>query len=286
MDHRVGSYRQQAREEALGDEVLGVLDELLVGGGVLLLRLGLGGGEAGGGFGGKRKVSLVVVVVFEGKRRKKRKKEISKKPSFLSYLLRQKVHGRGPEDRGELQARDDVDQVDVVPGPVGGGRKGRRRKKGRRVEFEVVEVVEVVEVEVEKGMRTISHSLFLSLSLFLFLFLSPLLSLVEVVQGPHERLLGLGRVVDRDEDRAGRRGGCCHSGSSGFFSSLERIERASESSEEWFFSFPERKTEKAFFSHFSFFFLTFSLPIGLVFSPSLLPSLSVPTLRGQCAKNS
>lgn len=35
VHHGVGADRQQAREEALGDEVLSVLDELLVGGGVL-----------------------------------------------------------------------------------------------------------------------------------------------------------------------------------------------------------------------------------------------------------
>lgn len=56
MDHRVGPHRQQAREEALGDEVLGVLDELLVGGGVLLVAVG--GWEEGrweGGSEGKGK---------------------------------------------------------------------------------------------------------------------------------------------------------------------------------------------------------------------------------------
>lgn len=35
VDHRVRANGEQAREEALGDEVLGVLDELLVGGRVL-----------------------------------------------------------------------------------------------------------------------------------------------------------------------------------------------------------------------------------------------------------
>ena len=53
-----------------------------------------------------------------------------------SHLLRQEVDGRRPEDRGELQARDDVDEVDVVSGPEEGkrerGKGWRSRSRSRR----------------------------------------------------------------------------------------------------------------------------------------------------------
>lgn len=59
----------------------------------------------------------------EGKRKEKKKFQVP------PHLLRQKVDRRRPEDRGELQARDDVDEVDVVAGPVGRGKRGREKKR-------------------------------------------------------------------------------------------------------------------------------------------------------------
>ena len=73
-----------------------------------------------------------------GRRGEEREKNMTFSPSSVStHLLRQKVHGRRPEDRSELQARDDVDEVDVVSRPGKGreetetGREGESRDRGR-----------------------------------------------------------------------------------------------------------------------------------------------------------
>ena len=212
MDDGVGPDREEAWEEALGDKVLGVLDELLVGGGVLC--------------------RVVVVVVafffrfFEGRKRSGREKRETRWGCFeradgngtvewkkktkkkTPHLLRQEVDGRRPEHRGELQAGDHVDEVDVVARPG----KGRGREE-RGME---------AEVEKKKGMSERKRLSFFFRSLLSFVARASLSlsldpghsrreraaereksaknALVKVLQRPDERLFRLDRVIDGDED--------------------------------------------------------------------------------------
>ena len=127
----VGADREEAREEALGDEVLGVLDELLVGGGVLVFFFFPleKGGEVGSGL--ERPAGTV-----EGKERKrkeKKKKKTALRSKFLTCCGR-KSTGGAPNTAASCKRGMTWMRWMWSPGLEGKRERKRKRKRARERE--------------------------------------------------------------------------------------------------------------------------------------------------------